>query len=466
MRRAALAVLLGLATLAGAARAQEDLESILEGFEDAEPPPRSAAAAPPAAPRRWDLSGALTLGGSHAYAHDRPAPGQPDYRGWPLLQAQISLQLDLELGRGWQARIAGRGFRDYFYAVEGRDRFPEAVLERHQRELEFQEIWIQGSPRPDLDLKFGRQVLSWGRSDNLRVLDVLNPIDSREPGLVDIEDLKLPVTMTRLDWYRGAWSVTGVAIHESRFDTGPVPGSEFWPAGVPALPERRPANGGRDTEYAVRARGIYSGWDVSLHWARYYDDLSHAREMRSEPPGSGQASAPAVPRESAHARLTLWGISGQVARGNWLFKGELAHLRGLRFFEPRPRRRSRVDAMLGVEYAGFDDSMIALELVNRRLSDFDARLEAAPVLVRRDTLEASLLVTRDFLHDTLHATLVALAFGARARDGAVLRAQLEYDLRDALAVTLGVVLFQEGDLPPFSFLEHHDRLFLRVKYSF
>ncbi|MCE2390645.1 MAG: hypothetical protein J4G09_04100 [Proteobacteria bacterium] len=466
MRRGALLILLGLSALAGAARAQEDLESILEGFEDSEPPPPSAAPAPPAAARRWDLSGALQLGGSHAYAHRKPPPGRPDYRGWPSLRAELSLQFDLKLGGSWQARVAGRGFRDYFYAIEGRETFPRGVLERHQRELEFQELWIRGSPRPDIDLQFGRQVLSWGRSDNLRVLDLLNPIDSREPGLVDVEDLKLPLTMTRLDWYRGAWSLTAVAIHESRFDTGPVPGSEFWPAGVPALPERRPSNGGRDTEYALRARGIFPGWDLSLHWARFFDDPVHVRERRPDPSADGEASVPAVSLESAHARLTLWGVSGQVARGNWLLKGELAYLRGLRFFEPRPRRRSRVDAMLGVEYSGFEDTMIALELVNRRLGGFDRRLETEPVFVRRDTLEASLLVTRDFLHDTLHATLVGLAFGSRARDGAILRAQLEYDLRDALAVTFGVVLFRKGDLPPFSFLHRHDRLFLRLKYSF
>ena len=462
MRRVSFALALVLAALAGAAPAQDDLEDVLGGFEDDEPlpPPTGGAPAPPGSARRWDLGGALTLGGSHAYAHDPPAPGRPDYRGWSRLQAQLSLQLDVELGGDWRARIAGRGFRDWFYAVEGRERFPEAVLDRYQSELEFQELWIAGSLLPDLDLKFGRQVLSWGRSNNLRLLDVLNPLDVREPGLANLEDLKLPVTMTRLDWYRGAWSLTGVAIHESRFDAGPVPGSEFWPAGVPGLPERRPANGGGDTEYAVRLRGVFPGWDVSLVGARYFDDGVH---VRAGPPGPGGAPGPP---ESAHARLGLWGVSGQVARGDWLFKGELAQVRGLRFFEPRPRRRSRIDAMLGVEYLGIPDTAISLEVANRRLAGFDPRLEAAPVFVRRNSLEASLLATRDFLHDSLHATLVALAYGAGARDGFLLRAELEYDLRDALSATLGLVLFQDGDLPPFAYLKDRDRIFVRVKYSF
>ena len=36
--------------------------------------------------------------------------------------------------------------------------------------------------------------------DNLRVTDVLNPMDLRVPGLTDIDDLRLPVTMIKLDY--------------------------------------------------------------------------------------------------------------------------------------------------------------------------------------------------------------------------------------------------------------------------
>ena len=49
--------------------------------------------------------------------------------------------------------------------------------------------------------KLGRQIVNWGRSDTVRVLDVINPLDNREPGLVDIEDLRLPVTMARVDYF-------------------------------------------------------------------------------------------------------------------------------------------------------------------------------------------------------------------------------------------------------------------------
>ncbi len=483
-RRLSLALLLALSPAPAAAQdldevlggfepdaTEREMEDVLGGFDD-EDPDLEHRAEPPV-DRWWDLSGSLTLGLSHAYAHDPPVPiDGPDYRGLSRAQAQLALELDLDLPRGWKARIAGRGFRDWFYAQEGRRQFPDPVLENHERELEFQEVWLQGRLLPSLDLKVGRQILSWGRSDNLRVLDVLNPIDSREPGMVNVEDLKLPVAMTRLDAYWREWTLTGVAVHETRFDTGPVPGSDFFPPGVPGLPEQRPGNGGNDTEWALRLRGIFSGWDVSFHWARYFDDRPHSVGAPTIVPPF--PSPLFVPVRLEHARLTLWGASGQIARGNWLLKSEVGWIRGLRFLEADPatgaqlrsRDRSRIDAMVGVEYQGITDVSIALELVNRHLRGFDSRLELAPSFTERNRVEMSLLTTADFLHDRLHATLVAIVFGAHAEDGAILRGQLAYDLRDALSVELGVVLFQKGERPPLDFLGHHDRLFAKLQYSF
>jgi len=433
---------------AAVASAQDEVDEALEGFESVEEetaPPEPPPEAPPEPQSRWDLTGDATLASTYVYAQDPPSP----YRRLTRLQAQLALQLDVELPRDFELRIAGRGFRDYAYALEGRDQFTAAALDNHESELEFQELWIEGPLLSNLDLKFGRQIVSWGRSDNLRVLDVLNPIDSREPGLINVEDLKLPVTMTRLEYFVGSWSLELLAIHETRFDTGPVPGSDFFPPNFPpwpsALPEDRPANGGDDTEWGARLRGIFAGWDVSFHWARFWDDEPFVRP-----------SAPGDRLE--HARVALLGASGQVALGNWLLKSEVAWPGGLDLSE-----RRRIDSMAGLEYLGIDDVSIALEFVNRHIRGFEP-LDSDPS--ERNAWESSLLVTEDFLHDRLHATLVAIGFGAHLEDGGLIRAELEYELRDALTLAGGVVLYQKGERPPLDFWAHHDRLFLKLQYSF
>ena len=59
----------------------------------------------------------------------------------------------------------------------------------------------------------------WGKSDNIRVTDVLNPLELREPGLVDLEMIRLPVTMTKLDYYIKGLNLSGIVIHEVRYHT-------------------------------------------------------------------------------------------------------------------------------------------------------------------------------------------------------------------------------------------------------
>lgn len=502
----ARAILAATLALTGpTAAAAQDLDDVLEGFDDDEeetaPGDGSDAPAPPT--RWWELTGSLSLGASYALNRDAPpdfpppscvpspspapnlCPSPPpsssgfaDYRNLARLRGQLLLQLDLDLWRSWEARMAGRGFRDVFYAIEGRSRFSDEVLDAHEREIEFGELWIRGSLLDDLDLKFGRQILSWGRSDNLRVLDLLNPVDLREPGLIDIEDLKRPVVTTRLDYYLGSWTLTGIAIHESRFNDDPVYGSDFDPLGAPGLPEETPANGGSDTEWAVALRGVFTGWDVSLHWARIFQDEPHV--ARSGPgaitlvPTQAGGFSFRGPVELRHSRLTLVGGSGQFTRGSWLFKGELAYLRGVELPKPIPVASyqvelvpvdtSRYDAMVGVEYAGFPETTLALEIVNRHLSGFSSELET--FFVRRDRLEYSFRYTQDFWNARLHATAVVLLFGSHFQDGGIYRTQLAYDIRDALTLTGGVVAYREGDAVPFNRYAHHDRLFAELKYSF
>ena len=103
------------------------------------------------------------------------------------------------------------------------------MLDLYEWEAEFTEVYLQGSLLRDLDLKIGRQVVNWGTGETFRVVDVLNPLDNREPGLVDIEDLRLPVVMTKLDYYFGDWDLSLIAVHERRFSDDPVFGSDFFP---------------------------------------------------------------------------------------------------------------------------------------------------------------------------------------------------------------------------------------------
>jgi hypothetical protein len=428
-------------------------EEILQGFEDDESVWTSSETG--SEPSPVELDGYLKLGTSYNFAHDAPRTNETDWREFSRLRGEIQLELSADLGSSWDVLVGGKGAYDAICGLKGRDDYTDDVLENYEKELEFRETYIRGSLTKSLDLKLGRQIVVWGKSDNIRVTDVLNPLDLREPGLTDIEDLRLPVTMTRLDYYIGKWSLTGIALHEIRFNKNPEYGSDFYPATAPLPHEAVPSHSLENTEYALAAGGIFSGWDIAFYFADIFNDLPHMETKTN----TGNL-------ELKHARYLMAGSAFNAALGNWLVKAEVAYFHGIEFFNAPKEEYSRVDALVGFEYSGFKDTTVSIEAVNRHLNNFDPILERYPDQANEDEFQTALRLERDFRNETLKLTLLAITFGLSGQDGALQRFSAEYDVTDAIQIAGGVVFYQSGDLSLYENIGDNDRLFFEIKYSF
>lgn len=428
-------------------------DDLLQGFEEAAHEIEAQPAREENEPAAWQVEGEAAFTGIYNVSPDSESP----WKGISMLRPELDLTLKNKFSRRWQGQISVRGFYDVVYAVRGRDNYSAPVLDDYEQEIELRDTYVQGSLSDSLDLKVGRQVVVWGTLDNLRATDVLNPLDLRVPGLTDIEDLRLPVTMLKLDYYFGNWDLSGIVMPEVRFSKRPVFGSDFYPFDVPAPPEDKPDNGFQDVPYAAALKGVFSGMDIGFYWADMYADHAYL-----EPAGGG-ATGQFVRR---YPRIRMLGAAGDFAAGNWLFKGEAAWFDGLRCTRTPDTDYTRLDLGGGVEYAGFHETSISLEAVNRHLYDYDAGLEMFPDEVRADEFQWSLRVSRDLLHDTLTLTLLASTFGVKADDGAFERVEAEYDIADAVSVRGGFVFYQSGDKGPFQDVAANDRLFVVLKASF
>jgi len=426
--------------------ADTGLEAVLGGFEET---PSGATTVGVAAEvkRPWHLGGALILSSAYNYAHDAPAPGATDFRGLSRLRAKLNLEHDYDFSDNWHSHITGYGYHDLAYRINGRDNYLDEVLDEYESEVELGEAWLQGKLSRQTDLKLGRQIVVWGKSDNIRVTDIINPMDNREPGMVDIEDLRLPLGMVRLDHYIGDWGITALAIPEVRFNKLPPFGSDFYPLPTPMPDEAIPA----DAEYGLAANGIFSGWDLSLYVAHLYDDNPHTVITTGGP-------------ELQHARLNMLGSAVNVAIDNWLLKGELAHLSGLEYTTLPGNEFSRTDILLGVEYSGLRDTSLSLEVANRHLHDYDPTLSGEGL--KQDEWQTALRYSGDFMHARLHLLAVISAFGTQLDEGGFGRYAVAYDIADALTITGGVVSYQSGEKLPFGTYGDNDRLFVDLKYSF
>ncbi len=461
----------------------------------------------------FSLSGYIKTGGVYNFDHDKPEDGETDWRGLSSFRTEMLLELNWKFSNSWQVFVSGKGFYDFAYEINGRDDYTNDVLQDYEKEVELREAWVSGKLTDFLDIKIGRQIVVWGRSDNVRITDVLNPLDLREPGMTDIEDLRLPLWMTRMDVYFGDWNLTGIAIHEIRSNKTPPSGSDFYPEIIPSseledllsdvgispsdlqsmMPEENmPQHGGDNTEYAVALNGTFSGWDISFYWANYYNDLPH---FDVDLDAGFTWLWPDIPQlgldfdfELKHARVNMVGSAFNVTRGNWLFKGEVAYFSGLRFYhvdvdididvdipgfsfdleldEKRDKKYYRTDALLGIEYSGIDNTIISIDAANRYITNFDEILEYPFFGVKENEFQWFVRVSRDFMNETLTLNFLASIYGWKGQDGAVERFWAEYDLTDNIQLTGGVVFYESGELMNFRNIGKNDRLFFEIKYSF
>jgi hypothetical protein len=445
---------LAVALVLGGAGARAD---DLDGFEDDDMVVEfDDEDAGPAVPDRWwDIDGSLALSTSINYL-DHQSPTGTDYTGISRLRTRLNLQLDFELPHDFEMRLSPYIWYDFNYLIHGRDNYTDKVLAKYEWEGNFQDSYIEGPILKSVDIKIGRQVVNWGRSDSVRVLDVLNPIDNREPGRADIEDLRWAVTMAKIDWHVGRWTFTGIAIPELRFSTLPPYGSDFNPSPIPGPSTNRPDHFS-DTEFAAAAKGIFEGWDISFHFADVYEDIPRLKQTGPNP---------FVDLEFRHDRLKMGGAGANWTTGSWLFKTEAAYFYGFEFFTDPGDKKSSFDAMLGVEYYGFSETTIAIEVVNRHIFGWDNLVLGFPDALREDNTQYAIRLTRDWLNARLSTTVLAILFGYKVQDGAVIRLQADYTIRDALVVGGGLLMYQQGELPPLNSWGDNDRVFIELKYSF
>ena len=432
---------------------EQALGGVLNGFGD-DPVPGAGEDLDASVPGPLHISGSVGVSGAFNLGSFHRSPNTSDRQGLAKLRGELDLTAALNLGGSWRARVAGQSFYDAAYSLRGRDNYTGSTLDEYEDEAELGEVWLQGSPLPGLDIKIGRQIVVWGKSDNLRVTDILNPMDQREPGMTDIEDLRLPVGMTRLDYSIGSWVLTGIAVHENRFNKLPAYGSDYYILAAPLPKEDKPNVSFDNQEVAFCLNGIFSGWEASFYAARVFDDTAHVE---------GDSS---TGYKRVHSRITMLGTAVNLVRGNWLYKTEAAFLQGLEFAALPDGEKSRLDVLAGVEYSGFTDTSISFEVVNRHIFDFGDGLTASPDSAEENDFQWAFRISRDFLHERLETIFLAQAYDALGQGGALERVEFSYDITDNWEATAGLVLYQSGDKPSFDDLNECNRLFFMLHYSF
>ena len=386
------------------------------------------------------LTGKMTQQMSYAYQGASPHDHLNSFK--------TSLFLDYEhkFENGWKLKTNAKWYYDAIYDLRDKPYSADERKENHH-EVELFDAYIEGSLADNVDLKVGRQVVVWGRSDTIRITDVLNPMDNRKPAMVDIEDLRLPVAMVKLDYFVGDWRITPMAIVEQRFSKNPPFGSAFNPMNDPHIAEEKP----NDVTYALSIGAEFSGWDVNFYAARLYDDAGYIK-MGTTP-------------TKEHEKVTMYGTAFNFLVGSWLFKSEIAYFDGLKYTTTQEKTFARTDGLLGLEYKGIADTLISYDVSLRHFNDYDNRLMHESVALEKNTYQHALRVSSDFMHATLSANYLLSLYGKKLDEGGFQRAWVKYEVAEGVNLNVGVVDYIGGSTR-FDMVKKNDMIFTDISYSF
>lgn len=389
------------------------------------------------------LSGELTE--QVVYSPKSKAP----HDGINSVKSSLFLDYDHKFEGGVRVKINAKAYYDAIYAIKDKNDFTHQEIDQLESEVELFDAFVEGKMADNIDYKIGRQVVVWGRSDTIRVTDILNPIDNRVPGMVDIEDLRLPVNMAKFDYFAGDWRVTPIVIFEQRFSKKPPIGSEFnlLPKNVNIVEDDY-----SDLSYAMSISGEFSGWDISFYGADTRNDDGYFTITDSY-------------IEQKHNRVKMLGSALNILTGSWLFKAELAYFDGLKYSTTGDRKFDRDDILLGLEYNGIADTVISYDLVRRNIHDYDGILLAEKNPLKKYDYQQALRVSSEFLNASLKINYLISLYGKKLDEGGFQRFWGEYELSEDVHVTAGVVDYIGGSVI-FDTIHDSDKIFMEVSYNF
>lgn len=320
------------------------------------------------------------------------------------------------------------------------------------------------------NLSAGLQHVVWGKADNLRVLDQVNPLDYRDFVLPDLNDYRKPLWMLKAEGYVGDWSVQSFYIPWFEANDPATPGSEYEfftmdPAllqNFNLLPEQKPDKKLKNGELGLQLARSFSGIDVNFFAFHTWDDNPVYRQRYSFD-AQGELLAELLPEYYRQLHLgaaTAFSLAnGFVLRSEWLVIPNSVYMLTQADVSGGLVEETTVNALVGVDYA-WRDWLFSVQANDRYIENWNADFavpEHQPLL----TFSA----TGQSFSGRLESRFALARFTDESNDQLVqLRSTWRPD--DYWAYTLGADYFTGPALGTFGQFAHKDRIWLSVQRQF
>jgi len=349
--------------------------------------------------------------------------------------------------------------------------------------------WTLGST----EIKLGKQIVRWGKTDQVSPVDNLNSHDFREFIIPDLEDRKIPNWMAKIRIFPGAYNFEGVYIpffEPSRIDyfgtdwsvyqhvkqdvrdlSLPLYLKEYLQARL--VHETEPAKIFENGQWGVRLSGTISGWDLGFNYLYAWESLPHyesfpIKNLKLGDSFSSQNLLDSLDGmalmeediEVNYKRSKICGFEFETIANKIGLRGEAAYFNRQSFLTESLTsvRKPVFFYVLGADYLGENDWYINFQFSHQIISGHDDEI----LYFRRNNVSLNGEISKEFLMGNLEA-IVGYHYSL-SDESYYIYPKIIYKYITDLEILLGFNIFG-GDTDTFmGFYDANDQVFLSFKY--
>lgn len=471
----------GAATLS-AAPPQRDEGAVLSFGE---PPPRLSEQTGTGSRRQTSVGGFLEGRGATDLRDDSPSEHDRAFRGIGRLYLDWQpLATQAQAGRTLRLYLSGEA--DYLFMGQSHS--------QEDFDLDLFEAYLFYRQGP-FELQTGKQIVRWGKTDQVSPVDNLNPQDLRELITWPTEERKLPVWMVRGRWFFDRLTLEGVFLpvfepsdidfFDSDWAIYRQVREEIRRAPLPAdlqsyllsrgVNRNKPSRTLRNSEWGGRITGALGGWDLGVSFLYTREDLPHSasfpiKNLRLPGTFSGEALLTSLDGaifadehiEVIYPRQKIYGFEFETTMGLFGLRGESAWFDQASFLREDLTSVSKqvLHSIVGLDYSGISGWYTNVQLAHRYIHDYEDSI----LFFKRHNVSLLGEISRTALRGRLEA---AFKYNIDLHDGGYyLEPSVTGKFINRLDVTLGLHIFG-GDSDTFlGYYDDNDQVFLLAKYHF
>lgn len=380
-----------------------------------------------------------------------------DQRHTSLAELRLELEKEVQWG-SWNGKLTVDLLYDDIADSQHVD------LETGEGWLDAREAWIQRRLGQSIDLKLGRQVLTWGVGDLLFINDLFPKDWKSFLAGRDEQYLKAPSDALRIGFYSDVANVN--LVYTPRFDSDRYidgGGLSYYDPNSGAIVgvhhpvvTDKPKQSFEDGELALRIYRQVFSFELALYGYHGY--------------WKSPAGFDPVEAKATFPPLRIYGASVRGPLGPGIFSGEVGYYDSYRDSDgDNPLiNNSEWRALVGYEWEVANETTLGLQYYVEMLQDYSAyRRSLSPIQPARDENRQLLTarVTRLAMRQNLTASL--FVFYSPSDHDFYWRPKVSYKVTDNWLVEGGMNLFEGRDMHTFfGQFESNSNLYAAVRCSF